>query len=387
MGTGWPPGEDLLSWATDNGRLPAVAATIGGLADAVVGCARRNDAALQTLASALRDRPCRGGGHPPGDHAGPLPRRRHRAGPAGPRSGAGSIGTTWTGWRSTCTPPTSACRRPRRGVQAALDKARADGGSAQLLVYESASSTSQGRAAISVGDITVADNVVTLAPGVSSSPTTMIEGIDDAAALRDRSEQLDSRTTPPWSPGTATTSRWERMGGSPDDSACRPSANVATVVNDAGGQGRRAAVGAGPGARSDSWRRSEARFIGMRLLHGLHVVSAAARPRRRLRRPGPARLTRGRRGGRLGCRLSGPDAGARLGRRARPGSRSPPAVTDELAGLLTGLGLNPLQPTPFGPDPADARLRCAGPGCAVQRTGHLGADGRSVRRTDRPPHQ
>ena len=35
------------------------------------------------------------------------------------------------------------------------------------MVYESASSTRQGRAAISMGDITTADNVVTLAPGVS----------------------------------------------------------------------------------------------------------------------------------------------------------------------------------------------------------------------------
>ena len=28
-------------------------------------------------------------------------------------------------------------------------------------------------------------------------------------------------------------------------------------------------------------------------------------------------------------------------------------ITDDITGVLNGLGLNPLQPTPFGPDPAD----------------------------------
>ncbi len=75
------------------------------------------------------------------------------------------------------------------GVRAALEKARAEGGVAQLLVYESANSGSQGRAAVSVGDITAADNVAVLAPGVTNAPANMAGGISDAAALRNAAQQ------------------------------------------------------------------------------------------------------------------------------------------------------------------------------------------------------
>ena len=76
------------------------------------------------------------------------------------------------------------------GVRAALDKARASGGVAQLLVYESAGSGSQGRAAIGMGDISTADNIATLAPGVSNAPVNMAEGISSAAALRSEAQRL-----------------------------------------------------------------------------------------------------------------------------------------------------------------------------------------------------
>ena len=75
------------------------------------------------------------------------------------------------------------------GVQAALDRARAAGGVAQLLVYESAGSGGQGRAAISVGDITTADNVATLTPGVGNAAASMSGGVATAAALRDQARQ------------------------------------------------------------------------------------------------------------------------------------------------------------------------------------------------------
>lgn len=349
VGTGWPPGEDLLSWATDNGRLPTVAATIGALADAVRRLRTRNDAALQTLASALRDDPAEAVDTLRTIMPAPFPGAGTVPDAAGPRSGAvdqDNLDRLAVDLHSTDISVSTAAR----GVQAALDKARADGGSAQLLVYESASMTSQGRAAISVGDITVADNVVTLAPGVGSSPTSMIEGIDDAAAVRDRSEQLDI------SNHTAVIAWYGYdvplggMGGSPM-TPIATFGDVATVVND------QAARAGGQQLVQDlaTFRQlapEQARFIGMGFSMGSTTVSAAA-----ARGAGFDDLVL----------LGSPGAGVEVDSVADYPGLTPEHVwvgahdqdpittgsTDELAGLLTGLGLNPLQPTPFGPDPAD----------------------------------
>jgi alpha/beta hydrolase family protein len=77
-----------------------------------------------------------------------------------------------------------ATREMAQGVLASLTQAEQAGGVAQLLVYESADSWSQGRVAISVGDIGTADNVATLVPGITSAPAHMADGLNDAAALR-----------------------------------------------------------------------------------------------------------------------------------------------------------------------------------------------------------
>ena len=77
-----------------------------------------------------------------------------------------------------------ATREMAQGVMASLTRAEQAGGVAQLLVYESAGSWSQGRAAISVGDISTADNVATLVPGIMNAPARMADGLGDAAALR-----------------------------------------------------------------------------------------------------------------------------------------------------------------------------------------------------------
>ncbi len=77
-----------------------------------------------------------------------------------------------------------ATREMAQGVRASLIQAEQAGGVAQLLAYESADSWSQGRAAISVGDISTADNVATLVPGINSAPAGMADGLNDAAALR-----------------------------------------------------------------------------------------------------------------------------------------------------------------------------------------------------------
>jgi len=78
-----------------------------------------------------------------------------------------------------------AARQMAQGVMASLTRVEQAGGVAQLLVYESADSWSQGRAAISIGDISTADNVATLVPGIGNAPAQMADGLADAAALRD----------------------------------------------------------------------------------------------------------------------------------------------------------------------------------------------------------
>ena len=85
-----------------------------------------------------------------------------------------------------------ATREMAEGVMASLTRAEQAGGVAQLLVYESADSWSQGRAAISVGDISTADNVATLVPGITSAPARMADGLGDAAALRAEASRQSS---------------------------------------------------------------------------------------------------------------------------------------------------------------------------------------------------
>jgi len=92
--------------------------------------------------------------------------------------------------------PDDATREMAQGVAASLRRTQEAGGVAQLLVYESANSWSQGRAAISVGDIRTADNVATLVPGITYAPADMASGLSNAAALRAEAERQ--------SPGDAT---------------------------------------------------------------------------------------------------------------------------------------------------------------------------------------
>ena len=89
------------------------------------------------------------------------------------------------GWPPIFSPPTSPPWR-WRSAYTALEKASRGGDVGQLLVYESANSTSQGRAAIGVGDIATADNVAVFAPGVSSAPVTMAQGIDQRGSHQGR---------------------------------------------------------------------------------------------------------------------------------------------------------------------------------------------------------
>ena len=63
------------------------------------------------------------------------------------------------------------------------------GGTAQLVVYDPTAFAGQGRAAISVGDLTTATDVAVLVPGITNSPSAMNGGIDQAADLRDEAHR------------------------------------------------------------------------------------------------------------------------------------------------------------------------------------------------------
>ena len=85
---------------------------------------------------------------------------------------------------------------PRRiqfasSIVQSLQQAATRGGTAQLVVYDATAFAGQGRAAISVGDLTTATNVAVVVPGITTSPSAMSGGIDLAADLRTEAQQLD----------------------------------------------------------------------------------------------------------------------------------------------------------------------------------------------------
>jgi hypothetical protein len=348
--TGWPAGEDLMAWATVNGRMPAVVAAVGALADTVRHLRARNDAALQSLQSALRADPA----EPVQTLAAIMPAAFPGATPEPPQPPVPAVdGANLDRLAADRQSDDDAVRAAAQGVQAALERARADGQTAQLLVYESASPTGQGRAAISVGDITTADNVVTMAPGVSSSLVEMGDGVHDARTLAARTAELD--------PGRRTAViAWYGYeaplavdGGTPMTLPATV-ANLAAASNDVyarvGGQqlvddlaGFRALAPAG------------ARFVGYGHSMGSTVVSAAAA-----------------RGAGFDDVILAASPGASVDVDSvldYPGMAPghvwvnsfdvdpiTTGITDTLSDGL--LGIAPLahlmQPTPYGPDPADA---------------------------------
>lgn len=74
---------------------------------------------------------------------------------------------------------------------AALRAAEASGGDgrAQLLVYQPDAFGGQGRVAVSVGDVSRADHVAILTPGIANSPADLDASVPTAAGLRDAAQQ------------------------------------------------------------------------------------------------------------------------------------------------------------------------------------------------------
>jgi hypothetical protein len=279
LGLGWIPPEDLLGWAIGHQALGPVAGIVGTLQQRLNDLLARNTDALNVLAMTLRS--------DPGDPIEQLvaPRPTTAVGSMipvdpDPRIGAAPVGATGIDAdnlsRLTADLQSTdiAVLAMALGVQQGLQEAAEQGGVAQLLVYESANSTSQGRAAISVGDVTTADNVAVFAPGVSSAPVTIAQGIAGAAGIRDESQRQ--------APGDRTAVvAWygydiplSAIGGVPQTPLATTKNLVAALDDGAARDG--GALMVDDLARFRQWAPDTARFIGMGFSMGSTTVSAAA---------------------------------------------------------------------------------------------------------------
>jgi len=77
-----------------------------------------------------------------------------------------------------------------RNVQAGLQQARAGGNQAQLLIYEPGTFNGQGRASVSIGDLSTADHVAVLTPGILNSPSDMGPTAITALGLKAEAESI-----------------------------------------------------------------------------------------------------------------------------------------------------------------------------------------------------
>ncbi|MGS0684203.1 alpha/beta hydrolase [Nakamurella sp. GG22] len=184
---GWTVGCDLLLWAAVHGGVAELTSIVAATVGRLTRLRSVNDEALHRLALALRADPreplppvvAPGAAFAPGAGAtGP-------AGVAGSGSYAGAVDrANREQLLSDLQSEEVSTVLMALGVNAALADAGRDGTDAQLLVYESANSGSQGRAAIGLGDIGAADNVAAIAPGIGNAPVSMLDGVADARAVR-----------------------------------------------------------------------------------------------------------------------------------------------------------------------------------------------------------
>lgn len=278
LGLGWPLGENLLGWAIKNQAFGQLAGILGNLQHRLEDLQARNTSALQALATTLQRDP-----RDPIEQllAAPPPGAAGFFAAADPdNTGAPPIDPTAVGAENLSRLADDlqsadvSTLAMALGVQQALEKATAEGGVGQLLVYESANSSSQGRAAISVGDITSADNVAVFAPGVQSAPVSMAQGITSAANIRNSSQAQshgDRTAVVAWYGYDIPLSA---VGGVPVTPLAAARNIVAAVDDGAAREG--GALLVNDMTQFRQWASEDARFIGMGFSMGSTTVSAAA---------------------------------------------------------------------------------------------------------------
>ena len=269
---GWPPGEDLLLWAAADGSLALVCAVVVGLAERLDELTRRNNDAVLELAIALRADPRDPVGLLVNGSAAGTPQSDPQRSPARPGQTPDRVNLDRLDADLHSTDASTVLMAA--GVTAALERARQNGATPQLLVYESADQGSQGRAAISVGDVGSADNVAVLAPGVMNSPVGIADGVANAITLRDAALAQ--------APGDATAVvAWygydiplSAVNGVPMD-LMATAANLASAVDDGNARAGGALL-ADDLAAMRELAPEHARFVGIGFSMGSTTVSAAA---------------------------------------------------------------------------------------------------------------
>jgi hypothetical protein len=354
FGLGWDSSTELLTWAADNDQLAAVSAIVGGLVDRLDELRERSSDALRELATSLH--------HDPRDPVELLTRGTVAPGGAPgqggqpPTAGADAPGfdssvdqhnrTQLEADLRSADAPTAAMAI---GVMAALEKARTEGGAAQLLVYESANSSSQGRAAIGLGDITSADNIAVMAPGISNSPFDMAGGIDGAMALRAAAAEQspgDSTAVVAWYGYDIPLSAVSGVPMGPVTTAVNAAASLSDSNARAGG-----ALLVNDLAQMRQWAPSSTRFVGIGFSMGSTTISAAAALGAGfddvvlMGSPGASTMVR-----------SADDYPGMSPDHAFVTAFDQDPVTSDGVDLLAALarGLVPPPLGPYGPDPADA---------------------------------
>ena len=228
-------------------------------------------------------------------------------------------------------------------ILAALQHARDRTGTVQLVVYDSAAFQGQGRAAISVGDLTTATNVAVVVPGIANSPSSMGGGLDLAADLREESDrQSPGRQTAvvAWY-GYDIPLSWPKDPGSSISTDVRDTVAAASAANAAAG----APLLAFDLSAIKAMSQSSARMALLGFSMGSTTVSEAAH----YELPVDSVVL-------MGSPGAGWDTANAAGYRSVPASgvyvlsydQDPVTlpVTDELASELSGMH------NPYGPDPA-----------------------------------
>ena len=249
---------------------------MSGLVDSLAGLRHRSDQALQELATALHHDPrdpiellgqSSGGQLSTG---GPAPAVTGESSPVS----SGVDRDNLERLHADLLSADASTAAMAIGVISALDKARVQGGQAQLLVYESATSGSQGRAAIGIGDVTTADNIAVMAPGISNSPAGIANGIDDAMALRTATAQQspgDNTAVVAWYGYDIPLSGITGVPMNPLATAV----NAAAVLSDANARSGGALL-VDDLAVMRRWAPSAARFVGIGFSMGSTAISSAA---------------------------------------------------------------------------------------------------------------
>ncbi len=216
-------------------------------------------------------------------------------------------------------------------------------GTVQLVVYDSGAFRGQGRAAISVGDLTTAANVAVVVPGITNSPSSMSGGLDLAADLREEAQRQ--------APGQRTAVIAWYGYDIPASWTKDPGSDISTDVADtiAAGSAANAASGAPMLAADLSTIKSMAQTSTRLTLFGFSMGSTTVSEAARYRLPVDSLVL-------MGSPGAGWDTETASGYRNVPASevyvlsydQDPVTLstTDHLASDLVGLT------SPFGPDPA-----------------------------------